>query len=195
MTSQLAQGELPGGGLACEDVLPLRWQTVPGRPEEGVLLRVNEGNEVLMRFLVTLDDHQNRLAEDLSDVALELSRIESKVNLLLELVSQVLRQEIGMPEPRPVRFSGGGLRWPETDETPAPGQMLELALYLYPAYPRPLQLFGEVTAVERGDEEDGAWVTVGFVGLSASVRDVLEKIVFRRHRRSVAQRRQDRDEG
>ena len=64
----------------------------------------------------------------------------------------------------------------------SPGEKVSVGIYFEPTIPRPLQLFGEVMAVDE-------WVTdIKLDSIPASMAEALEKLVFRRHRREVAAR-------
>jgi hypothetical protein len=123
-----------------------------------------------------------------------LLRLEHKVNVLMGMVSQLLMQQLQMPEKYWLRLNAYAMEWcepvpssPATSSLPLPGQTLLVTLYLHVALPQPVRLIGEVKQVESGD--DGSLVRLQLQGLGDSTRNALEKFVFRHHRRAIAQTR------
>nr|MDQ2696410.1 PilZ domain-containing protein [Pseudomonadota bacterium] len=114
------------------------------------------------------------------------ARLEFKINLLLDLVGQLLARQTAVPEARPLTLLAGGLAW-EDAAPPAVAAMVRIEIFFTPRYPRPLVLHGRVQAVEPAG--GGARVQVALLGLSAPVKERLERLIFVRHRRSVAQSR------
>jgi len=80
-----------------------------------------------------------------------------------------------------------GLEWLAREGRPAPGVRGLLALYVNPAFPQPLTLPGRVVAHRAG--ADGLWAQFEFEGLSPPVSELIEKLVFRHHRRQIAEAR------
>ena len=120
-------------------------------------------------------------------LAAEITRLETKVNLLLDMVGQILTNHLLLPDQIPVRLGPNGIEFANT-KPPKPDDRVVITLYLHQRYPRPLEMAGQVIAVE--DTGQGAyWVKVKFMGVSTAVEDGLEKFIFRRHRRFIAQSR------
>jgi hypothetical protein len=172
-------------GLIYEDALPLIWRQLESIPGETQLARLNDSNEAFLRALSALEEHHPGYAE-LEDrfpiIRQELERLDLKLNLLMELVGHVLSRQMMLPEPVPVRVGAEGIEW-RCERLPDRGSWVFVELYLRPRYPRPLELVGEV--MERSDKE----VKLAFIGMSESVQDWLEKLIFRHHRRHIARRR------
>lgn len=190
-----ASGEVPGRcgdpmeqGVACEAVLPLSWQAVAELPPEQRLAALNGANEALVRSCDGLEEPQ-RLLDESGDVAQELQRMDAKLNLLLELLAERLRPD-GLPPERVLRFNARGMCW-ESPEVPPGGTLLRLECYLCARIPRPLVLFGRVVD-SHALQDGGSRAVVEFLGLSSGLVDALERLVFRRHRREVAQLRGQR---
>jgi hypothetical protein len=181
-------------GLTCEEEMPFEWTVVETLPGEQQLAAQHVSNEALIRACEALEE-THRPGEEPSEFAHELARIESKLNLVLELLGDWLRSHGELPPRRVVRFNAAGLEW-QAPEGPAKGALVQLRLHLCPAFPRPLQLHGEVLHSKAGTES--VRTLVRFVGISEGVADGLERLIFRRHRREVAQirgRGRARDKG
>jgi hypothetical protein len=172
-------------GLVHEDDLPLAWTEVEALPSEQRLASINVSNEALIRACEGLEE-SHRPSEDSPELAHELARLEAKLNLVLELLGDWLRVQGGQPETRRVRFNAAGLEW-WAPAGPESGSLVQLTLHVCPAFPRAMTLYGQV--LERAGEGGETRILVSFEGLSDPVLDGLERLIFRRHRREVAQRR------
>ncbi|ANB02788.1 PilZ domain-containing protein [Ectothiorhodospira sp. BSL-9] len=173
--------------LVIQDRLPILHSTVEALPPSEELARVNEANEGLLRVYVSLDDAAPRVNEELgSEISHELARIETKLNVILEMLGSLLHTQVKSPDPVTMRISAEGLGWVQGERL-EPGQILRMQWHLCPQFPRPLELYGEVASCQA--VADGFEISVGFRGLSPLLEDGIQKLVFRRHRRSVAQSR------
>ncbi|HKK31492.1 MAG TPA: PilZ domain-containing protein, partial [Alphaproteobacteria bacterium] len=63
---------------------------------------------------------------------------------------------------------------------------VELSIHFSASLPRPVVLCGEVVQSAPGEERQ---LAVAFRDIGSAVNDHLERLVFRRHRRSIAQQR------
>jgi hypothetical protein len=113
----------------------------------------------------------------------ELQRLEYKINILLRLTAEIAVRNSGLPAADRVRLSSSALEW-FGERGPKVGGMGMLSLYINPALPQPVKIPCTV-AGER--VADGARVAqLRFAGLSESVSHLLDKMIFRHHRRLVA---------
>jgi hypothetical protein len=174
-------------GLFYEDILPLEWRRLGTEPEHMYLAHLNETNDDTLRMLAIMDERSLEKTEEGATVAAELTRLETKVNLLLDMVGQILANHLLLPEQIPVRLGANGIEFAHA-KPPTAHERVVVSLYLHPRYPRPFEVLGKVVSVD--DTGQGAyWVRVRFEGVSHSVEDWLEKFIFRRHRRLIAQSR------
>jgi hypothetical protein len=165
-----------GSGLVLEDRLPLRWHAFVSpvtSPHQHL------SNEETLRVILSLDDHHVEASDENPEFAHEVQRLESKINLILELVSQVLARQLQLPEALPVRLSAHEIEW-QTASALASGSPVLLEIYVSPRYPRPLFLPATVK------DSSGGRVRAVFDGLGEPVQDLLEKLIFRHHRRQIA---------
>lgn len=164
-----------GSGLSIEERLPLRWHAGSDVPEACCH---PPANEEVLRTILALDEHHHaeRSDEDPA-IAQEFARLESRIDLVLELVSQVLARQVGLPEAVPVRLAAHTVAW----QSPVPVSGVgALELYVSARYPRPLFLPVEI---ERGS---GDWVQGRLGDLGETVQDLIEQLLFRHHRRQIA---------
>jgi hypothetical protein len=173
-----------GDGLIFEESLPVVW--TPGTLAEGVQLgRLNADNHQLLGAESSLDEVRvHEALKDESPALLhELQRLEYKVNILLRLTAELALRSSGLPQPARVRMSSRALEW-FGEHAARPEATGLLSIYINPALPQPVKIpsivIGEVAI-------DGARATrFRFVGMSDAVVDMLEKLIFRHHRRLVA---------
>ena len=173
-----------GDGLVFEESLPVAW--TPGPLAQGLALaRLNTDNHQLLGAESSLDEVRvHEALKDESPALLhELQRLEYKVNILLRLTAELALRSSGLPPAERVRLSSHALEW-FGERTPPTGSTGQLSIYINPALPQPLRIPCAV-AGERIIEDSRA-TQLRFVGLSDAVVDMLEKLIFRHHRRLVA---------
>lgn len=173
-------------GLLYEDLLPLQWREVR---EQSAFLKTpsyNDNNEEVLRFIGVLDEFPNEIGDEYEPIAQELTRVETKLNLLLSLVGQLLTVHFPLPPLKAAKLNPVGIEW-ITDQGPHPGDFGIVEIYLNSSCPRALTFPGRVERVEATD--NGYRISVQFLALSASNQERLEKIIFRHHRRRVAMAR------
>jgi hypothetical protein len=173
-----------GDGLIFEDSLPVAWTAGP--LAEGLpLARLNADNQQLLGAESSLDDV--RVHEALKDespaLVHELQRLEFKMNILLRLTAELAVRHSALPPPQRVRLSSRALEW-FGEETLSIGSTGLLALYINPALPQSMKIPCIVAGERR--EENARAVQLRFTGLSDAVVELLEKLIFRHHRRLVA---------
>jgi hypothetical protein len=189
MTRSLSTAELAvlGERVFCEDELTFTWLPVAAVPQGGALTRQNGRNESVLRALSMLEEHDESPAEDAERA--DFRRIEGKLDLVMELVAELVRERTGSSRAVRMRFSAEGVCWHAGRAEPA-GTLLLTEWWLLPAWPVALRLHAEVT--ESRPEGNEFVVCARLVGVSDTVKDWLEKLVFRRHRRAIAQQRSTR---
>lgn len=164
--------------LSLEKRLPLAWEVLSGFPDEAELTALQVADQEVLRTIAFLEEAF--LEEGKGDVA----RLDFKLNLILDLVSQIFIHQVPLPRAVPVVLTPQKLQW-EDDLAPLPGKVVEVRLYLSLRYPRPVRLVGKVERVEP--VASGKRTTLSLAGLSDAIREALEKLIFRHHRRAVAQ--------
>lgn len=179
-----AGSAISDGGLIFEDALPLLWLPQP-LAAGSELARLNADNHQLLGAESSLDEVRlNDVLKDESPALLqELQRLEFKLNILLRLTAQVAMQNEALPPRCMVRLTPKGLEWEGAEEAPVGATGL-LKLYINAALPQPLSLPCLVVAERHGAASRVAQMR--FVGVSEVVADLLEKLIFRHHRRLIA---------
>lgn len=168
-------------GLVYCGNLPLSIELLAEAPREQELVRANEGNELLLRSVSALEEKID--LDESDEIAQELRRQDMKLNLILDLIGGLLQQYQVIPQARELQLTAGGLRLGRALNSAAP-QYCRIQLYIEPAIPKPLTLFGQCHTSSQADMTD-----IVFNGVSQIVTDNLDKFIFRHHRRRIAQAR------
>jgi len=169
------------GGPAFEDRLPIVWEVLahdaPPDP-----LSVHESNEQLLREIESLEEHPHDLDENDPAILHELRRLDFKLNLVLNLLSDVIARNLRLPPPMPVRLYAEGIAW-KADSPPPAGALIQIELYASRRIARPLVLRARVVA------SNAALSVARFETLPDPIAQLLDKIIFIHHRRAVANAR------
>jgi len=147
------------------------------------IARHNERNLHVLRALLSLDERKPEgNPDEESPLSQELQRMESKINVLLDMVDRMLMPASLLPPRQPVRFNAVGAVLPGS--VLPPGDSLLLRLHFDVCRALPLEI-----PARRGRFVDAGTVFVCFCDVSEVVQDGLERFVFCHHRRKVAEAR------
>jgi len=173
--------------LAYEDVLPVGWRPLAKPLDLTAVTVLTERNVRTLQVCATIEEQGPvEKAEDKSLHSADLLRLETKMNLVLELMGQLLAAQQPRPRVSPVKFNALGAVW-RSQTPPKQGEQGLLDIYLRECLAQPLTLIASVTQVSS----DGQ-VKVAFTPPGEATADLIEKLAFRRHRRHVAGVRQPR---
>jgi hypothetical protein len=123
-------------------------------------------------------------AED-EAVSSALTRIDAKLDLLLEMFNRHLLGHVQMPPRRTVRFNARGIvirDW----TAPQPDTAVLVRIYFDTCVGMPLELPGRAAIAPR---DAGGFVA--FDELDEGIRQSIEHLVFRQHRRQLAEARRE----
>ncbi len=170
--------------LVLQGRLPAAFRSITEEPGPSTLVISNEKNEHTLRSsLISRDPIE---VEDNDDLTQHLKRQEAKLDLLLDMVTEILSRQSNIPQELDVRLTAQSIDWQDAGQQFAPGDIMEVDVYITPAIPKALRFYGRIS------QSEAAHHSVEFFGVSQQVIDLLEKILFRHHRRAVAQQRLDR---
>lgn len=168
--------------MAYEGSLHLAVEACAPAPDD--IARYNERNLHVLRTLLSLDDRRADSAADEDDPVLqELQRMDSKINVLLDIVDRLLLPVSLLPARHSVRFNAVGMTLPP-GLLPPNAENLLLRLHFDACRALPLEL---PARAGRGSDPQNTFVY--FCELSELVEDGLERFVFCHHRRKVAEAR------
>lgn len=158
-------------------------------PAAAALASINDRNANVLVAVAALMDRRVDTGEDDNALSQEVARLDAKLNVLMEIVNRLLLPQSALPPRISLRFNGLGavLPW---EGLPPVGQPVLLKLHFDVVRALPLELPG----VRQAGPLDGKGF-VAFEGLSEPVRDEIERLVFRQHRRQVAEARAHATQG
>lgn len=168
--------------------LPMTWQELPTLPDPPELQHLEQTNLHILHILFAMDIHAGDYGDDpaISSSASELKRLDFKVSLLLEMVGHLLAGQQAVPPERPLTLTVTDLSW-HTEAAPTLNAPLRLELYCNLSYPRPLILHAH--ASEIVPFEDHYQIKAAISPPSRPLQEALERYIFLRHRRTIANRR------
>jgi hypothetical protein len=118
-------------------------------------------------------------------VAAALGRIDAKVDALLEMFNRHLAASVQLPPRHPVRFNQRGILIEQWQSAPEEQAVL-VRMHFDACVGLPLELPGRVGAAPGGQ---GAFVA--FDEPAEGIREGIEHLVFRQHRRQLAEARRE----
>lgn len=170
--------------LVFEGRLPVAFRAIADIPGPGSLSVCNERNEHTLRTGLLPSEPVEIEGND--EISQHLRRQEAKLDLLLDLVATLLARQGNSPETSQIKLSAGGVQWQDSELTFAVDDCVEVEVHMTPGIPQALKFYGKVISAQEG------LCRARFYGVSQQVVDLLEKLIFRHHRRAVAQQRMDR---
>ena len=173
-------------GLGYSDTLPLDFERVARLPEGVTLAGINAENHQVLVADASLDEQRPVLeakADEQQALVEDLQRIEFKVNVLIQLVSRLMKQAGNQPPAKNFRLHATGIEWLLEGDEVLPGFGI-VSLHVSRHFPEPLRLPGRILGSHH--DAEGHWLRFGFEGLAPSVVELIERLVFRHHRRLVA---------
>ncbi len=164
-------------GITLRGRFPLAWQSLTAPLADSV----QSANEALLHSLNLLEETTVEGTVS-ADERPELIQIETRLNLLIDMVGELLGRLGNRPPECSVELASTSVVW-QGDSLPPVGETVELTLWPHSHLPRPLRLSGQVVSADQGRcrvelDDPGEWV-----------RDGLERLIFRHHRREVARQR------
>lgn len=167
--------------LVFQGRLPAAFRSIEAAPGPSTLVISNEKNEHTLKS--SLISNEPAEIDEHDDVMQYLKRQEAKLDLLLDMVTEILSRQSNMPQEIDVRLTAQSVAWQDTERSFAADEVVEVDVYITPSIPKPLRFYGKVVSSEAGQH------SVEFFGVNQQVTDLLDKILFRHHRRAVAQQR------
>ncbi|TPG07381.1 PilZ domain-containing protein [Rhodanobacter glycinis] len=160
------------------DSEPLAWP-----PPQAQLLWLAERNANTLAAIAALEERRADLADDDSPLMQEMLRMDAKLTALVDIVNQLLVPASTLPPRQLLRFNAVGALLPASLVPAGDGMLLRLRF----DFCRSLPL--ELPAQMERQFDDGR-VFVVFTPLGDVLGDAIERLVFRHHRRKVAEARQ-----
>lgn len=160
------------------DSEPLSWP-----PPQAQWLWLSERNANTLAAIAALEERRADLAEDDSPLMQEMLRMDAKLTALVDIVNQLLVPASTLPPRQLLRFNAIGALLPASLVPTGDAMLLRLRFDLCRSLPL------ELPARMERRFDDGR-VFVVFTPLGDVLGDAMERLVFRHHRRKVAEARQ-----
>ncbi|MCK4951179.1 MAG: PilZ domain-containing protein [Gammaproteobacteria bacterium] len=176
--------------LGYETSLPLSWSVLDQPMDDRQLTLLNEENERVLGSIAVLEEQVPDHADMQTPQGQALVRLETKLNILTELVSHLLATRLDRPEPHRFRLNACAIEWICDEAPPEKDALILLSIYLHPVFHQPFNVQVRVNDVTQ--DQNTYTVQAVFDGLSNVVLHSLEKFIFRHHRRGVAHDRSGR---
>lgn len=190
MSVEAARQVLFGDALATGEMRPA---AVLPAPADDARRRLHlQRAETLLRALAVLEDSRADESEERGPADPALRRLEAKVDLMMGLLGSLLQREQPADPPRLMQWSvrGAAIEMPAVDAALVPGGSALLRLQPSDALPEAIQLPVQVLAIEPCPAGRRLWL--GFDALPPALESLLERHLFRVHRRAIAGSRRPR---
>lgn len=169
--------------VSCEDSWHVDSEPLAWPLSDAMVQRLAERNAATLATIAALSERHADNAEEDSPVMQELLRMDAKLTALVDIVNQLLVPSSDLPPRQILRFNVVGAVLPAT-LVPADQTSLLLRLRFDVCRSLPLELAAKV---ER--QFDDGRIFVVFASQGDVVGDAIERLVFRHHRRKVAEAR------
>lgn len=187
MNLHAARDALFGDAIASEDARPL---ALLPRPGEGAVRAAVARGEALMRALALVDEARGDESDE-SGADPALRRLEAKIDLAIGLIGALMQRDQPADPVRTLHWSARGAAVAlDPQDAPAIGDAVVLRLQPSDTLPEALHLPAHVLALEPDGQSLRAFLR--FDPLPAGLEALLERHLFRLHRRAVAERRRQR---
>ncbi len=173
--------------VSCPLNVPFEWQVIA---EGDDIASAHEGNNFSrLQVIQGLEEVSSESFDEFPGLASEIQRIDFKMNVLLELVGVIATKELMIPPSVSILLSSSAVQW-QTPQSLKEGVRLQLELFLEMRFPFSLVFSGRVETVTQAEGENS--VVVNLDPQSERVQELLDKYIFRCHRRHIARMKRDK---
>ncbi len=173
------------GGLSCDLIVPLGWFQRSASSEGDCSSRHKE-NFNRLQIVLGMDDHYSRdIHEEESGLTAEIQRLDFKINVVLGLVAQLVTARSEFPRSVSLSLGAGMLNFEIERNVLSSGMALTFELFLDVRYPMPVIFNGRIESVESKTDQIST-IKVVLEVFPDEFKELLEKYIFRCHRRHVA---------
>ncbi len=159
-------------------VEPLAW---PVSPAQALLLA--ERNSNALAAIAALEERRVDATDDDNPLVQEMRRMDAKLTALVDIVNRLLTPTETLGAQHLVRFNARGAVIPS--ELVPTGEAMLVSLRFDHCRSLPLEV-----PAQRESQCGEGHVFVAFTTISDALGDAIERLVFRHHRRKVAEARQ-----
>lgn len=153
---------------------------LPGDLERAAM---RDRNLSVLGTLAVFSERRSEPVDEENPLAQDMQRLDSKLNVLMAMLDQLLQQRAELPPRSRVSFNAIGALLP-LSVWPAGQAKALLRLHFDGCLALPLEL-----VARHAQERDADHIFVVFEAMDEATCDAIERLVFRHHRRKVAERR------
>lgn len=183
-----------GDGLTFIGSVPVTLTVLSERLTLEQALQMDAKNLSLLRMMAVTDQTSRDLDTELEGMLVEVNKLDQKLTLIQELLTQLLMQHEVIPPRHRIELGLSSLSMTlPSDVLVSAGANVLAEVYLFEDIPRALRLAGtasSVRAISRSESE----VDIALSGFSDGVDSLLGRFIFRQHRRAVAMSRAQNSE-
>ncbi len=174
-------------GLSCQFDQPISWEEID--PNKEILSSYAGNNFNRLQVIQGLEEASTETLEEFPGLAREIQRLDFKLNVLLELVGHIATKEHVLPPPSSILLNSEAIQW-TSQMAPLEGSQVKIELFLDMRFPFPIVLSGRVDAVEP--VQSGLYSTTVVLDKQGEiVQELMDKYIFRIHRRQIAQMKRE----
>lgn len=144
---------------------------------------MRDRNLSVLGTLAVFSERRSEPVDEENPLAQDMQRLDSKLNVLMAMLDQLLQQKAELPPRARVSFNAIGALLP-LSIWPAGQDRTLVRLHFDGCLALPLEL-----VARRAQECDEHHIFAVFEAMDEATCDAIERLVFRHHRRKVAERR------
>ncbi len=166
-------------------IFPLTWREILEQESVNLILETALLNEQLLTSFANLEENRLDQSDKGSSEDTHLNILENKINMLTQLMQYYLSLNCKLPAGKMVHLNSAGLAWQERDNPKVDiGKILLVEVFINTSFPRPIELLCRLDDIEKKDLS--YFMYCSFFKINDVVLDLLEKFIFRHHRREIA---------
>lgn len=174
-----------GDRITWEGTIRVACEALDAPLDPALQARMEEQDADVLATLNLLGERGGSELPDDEAISAALARIDAKLDLLLTMFNRHLLEHVQLPPRRSVRFNARGIVVDDWT-APEPGTAVLVRIYFDSCVGMPLELPGRAAAAPG---EAGGFVA--FEELDEGIRQSIEHLVFRQHRRQLAESRRE----
>lgn len=168
--------------ICLDGVLPVSWCPMPAGFTDTEFAAMHEGNLMLLNAIAVIDQPQASEGDESGLLHQDMFRIEAKLDLLTSLVTRLLDKYSLVPPLASVTLTARQFLWHGQVLPGDAGLSGIIEIYVHPLVAAPLRLPARIESAGVAQLSE----------LPLSLKNALEKFLFRQHRRRVAEHRSGR---
>lgn len=182
-----AEQHLFADQVSYDDRLPFDLDPIESNLSQSQRERLAARNVSVLRAVGVLEEHRSE-PEERSGMEGDVARLDLKLNLVIELLGVAINMQRPLPQDHEIRISIKGIRWHCEQPVAQAGDTVMISLFLHACSAQAVQWQASILATEAADDGGyNCWAE--FEALPDAMTQYLERLIFRHHRRQIAEER------